>query len=300
VSYEDLGYVADSIVATLTLERDDPAIAEFIAAVMASTSMDRAALLEAADDTLNYLRDVVHIKLASLEPSANHLRTVVDACRLAVEPFPIYTLNHDCLIEATFRSHALECDEFLRPDGDRLVLRPSAPVNAAAKACLFKMHGSVSWRRFNSMRQHSWFNEWVGHERDIHGQRHEEGLAWRCERPLILLGRFNKELGYLDQPFLDVLSAFSASIRTRDRLFVSGYGFGDKAINTMLIDWAFGASGKKIIVMHRDEAALVNGARGAIRKHWPRWKSLGILEVVPRFLSDCAWQDLAESSRPHG
>lgn len=79
-------------------------------------------------------------------------------------------------------------------------------------------------------------------------------------------------------------------------MFVSGYGFGDKAVNAMLIEWVYSARGKRLIVLHEREEDLVNGARWAIGRRWPKWKAEGLLTVVPKYLCDCSWNELKTMS----
>lgn len=295
-NYEDLGFAADALAGTLSGERDDPSLAPMVDLVSEQTGIGRQELLEAAEDTVNFLRDVVHLSLADLKPKAGHLQPMVEAVRAAPEPLPIYTLNHDCLIERVLEEHGFPYDDFLRASDDRRVLEPLAEVHPHAKAAVYKLHGSVNWRRFRRMDgAGGWFASWVGDVCSTSGIPHHQGTVWRCdERPLFLLGRFNKELGYLDQPFLDLLSAFTMSLRSRGRLFVSGYGFGDKAVNAMLIEWIYSAPGKRLVVMHQNEQELLDGARGAIRERWEEWRKAGILTVVPKFLGTCSWSELRD------
>lgn len=294
-NYEDFGFLADALAGTISGERDDPAHGPMVDWVAKETGIGREQLLEAAEDTVDFLRDIVHMGLTGLAPPPGHLQAVVDAIRGAAEQLPLYTLNHDCLVERVFEAHRLPYDDFMRVADDRRVLEPLSAPRPDAKAAIYKLHGSVNWRRFRRMDgAGGWFTSWVGDEISSSGVPHHRGTTWRSdERPLLLLGRFNKELGYLDQPFLDLLSAFTQSLRSRDRLFVSGYSFGDKAVNTMLIEWVFSAPGKRLVVLHRNEEELVNGARGAIRDRWNEWQKAGLLMVVPEFLSECSWGGLS-------
>jgi hypothetical protein len=298
VNYEDIGFVADAIAGTLSRERDDPAVAPLIEVLLQATVWGRQELLEAADDTVNYLRDVMHGALCELSARAGHLRAVMDACNDASEAVAIYTLNHDCLIERALEQCRIEYDDLMRVEGDRRVFLPLAAPKAGARAILYKLHGSVNWRRFRRLEDsEDWFSEWIGDERAISGDLHDNGIAWRSlERPLFLLGRFNKELDYLTPPFFDLLGAFTQSLRQRDRVFVSGYGFGDKAVNAMLIEWVYSARGKRLIVLHEREEDLVDGARWAIGRRWPKWKAEGLLTVVPKYLCDCSWNELKAMS----
>jgi hypothetical protein len=293
-NYEDIGFLADALAGTMSGERDDPAHGPMVDWVANETGIGRSELLEAAEDTVDFLRDVVHMALTGLVPKPGHLRTMVNAIEEAEERLPIYTLNHDCLVERVCDEHRLHYDDFLRISGDRRILEPLSEPQPDAKAAIYKLHGSVNWHRFRRLDgAGGWFASWVGDEISTSGVPHHQGTTWRSdERPLFLLGRFNKELGYLNEPFLDVLNAFTQSLRSRDRLFVSGYSFGDKAVNAMLIEWVFSAPDKRLVVLHRDEQELVNGARGAIRNHWSAWQTAGVLKVVPKFLSDCSWSEL--------
>jgi hypothetical protein len=110
-NYEDLGFAADALAGALSGERDDPSLDPMVDRVAERTAIDRSHLLEAAEDTVNFLRDLVHLSLADLVPKPGHLQPMVDAARHASETLPVETLNHDCLIERVLEAQGLPYDD---------------------------------------------------------------------------------------------------------------------------------------------------------------------------------------------
>jgi hypothetical protein len=301
-TYEDVAYLADSIANTLNRERDDPGLIPLVEELQHDLRWDSKVLGDAADDAIRFVRDVVQSEVSDLEPPQDYLRILCEACKDEdISPTTIYTLNHDCLLEDMFRREGVLVHDYLQPDASgRLVLRIASDVPQRTRAVLYKLHGSIRWHRFRPLQTppaelDPWFTEWIGNDRDSQGRRHDDGREWRSlGGPLILVGRFNKELNYLDAPYWQLFAAFQRSLETQQVLVVSGYSFGDKAINAMLIDWVYSRQRgeRTIIVMHADEAALVNGARGAIRSKWQDWRAQSILTTIPCWLGDYSWEDL--------
>jgi hypothetical protein len=258
-------------------------------------------LLQAADDTVSYIRTIVFRRLVVAKAPSNHLRLVIDAaCDTVIEQLPIYTLNHDCLLEDAFEASAVPLFDFRRKDSlGRIVLDLDASIPGGARATLLKPHGSVRWHRFRPLNvAHSadpWFSEWIGWDRDHDGLLHNDGVNWRSlGPPLILVGRFNKELDYTEAPYWQILVSLAQSLKTRSQLVISGYGFGDKAINTLLINWLYekGPGERRLIVMHRDKEELLGSARGSISNKWDEWITRGQLVWIPRFPSEETWISL--------
>jgi hypothetical protein len=50
--------------------------------------------------------------------------------------------------------------------------------------------------------------------------------------------------------------------------------------------------GRRLIVLHADEAMLMNGARGAIRSKWNNWRAQSLVRVIPHFLGDSSWAQI--------
>jgi len=300
-NYEDIGFLADALASTLNRNRDDPGLMPLAGELLQTLHCPERTLLQAAEDTVAFVRSVVFRRLIAVRPPANHLQLVLDAARDAdIGQLSIYTLNHDCLLEDAFDAANLPLFDFRRrePSG-RLLLDLDASPPDGTRATLLKPHGSVRWRRFRPLTvardTDPWFSEWIGWDRDHAGNRHDDGVDWRSIGPaLILVGRFNKELEYMEAPYWQIFLALAQSLKTRSQLVVAGYGFGDKAINTLLINWLYekAPGERRLIVMHRDKDELLASARGSIANKWNEWTKRGQLIWVPRFPCDESWSAL--------
>ena len=73
----------------------------------------------------------------------------------------------------------------------------------------------------------------------------------------MLLGTFNKMRDYFSPPYCDLWQAFRERLQQIDRLFVSGYSFGDKGVNSVVTDWLFGRKNSKLVLLHQDPEGCV-------------------------------------------
>lgn len=300
-AYEDIGYHADAIASTLNRNRDDAGLIPLALEIGRDIGCSQEELLQITLDTVSFVRDVAFRKLADTKPSSNHLRIVVDAardpetCRLS-----LYTLNHDCLLEDALLLEGVSLFDFRRTDGTgRILLDLEAIPPKHTRAVLYKPHGSVRWRRFRPAHEtceiDPWFSEWIGWHQDEQGRFHDDGNQWRSiGGPLILVGRFNKELEYLSDPYWPTFCALTQSLNSLRRLVISGYGFGDRAINTLVINWIYARppGERRLVVLHDDETVLLGSARGSIANKWHRWRKEGIVQWIPHFPCDYTWAEL--------
>jgi hypothetical protein len=292
VNYEDLAYLAVQISETINRERDNPAISSFVRDISQELCVSPSTLRELADETVGLVADHVANCVAGLPPSANHLQCVRDAYIAArAQAIPILSLNHDCLIEGAFRAANVAFNDMTRAEGDGRRIVQASPSTTGVN--LFKLHGSVDWFRWRplkSMAADRFWGEWVGAL-----DTGPDQSVWRHDsRPLLLVGRFNKELSYADSPFAEIFAHARLALGKVTVLVISGYSFGDKAVNTMLIDWMYGNSkgSRRIVVAHENPAELQRAARGAIGRRWESWVSAGVLVPIPTYLGDLDWSDL--------
>lgn len=85
-----------------------------------------------------------------------------------------------------------------------------------------------------------------------------------------------------------MLCAFTSRLQHHTRMICSGYSFGDKAINSMLLSWIYDRQGPgtKIFIAHSSKCELLGSARGAIADKWEDLKRDGQIHVTGRFLCD--------------
>ena len=152
---------------------------------------------------------------------------------------------------------------------------------------LLKLHGSVTWRRES------------GGERRLlkvhpHADRNAAGVLLEPDYE-ILTGTHNKILQYARGHFGDLHSLFRASLRKADCVVVAGFGFRDKAINTMLIEW-MEERARRLVIVHPDPAELRANARPAVSSAWSRWEVAGKLACVEKRAEDASWRECRDKA----
>ena len=99
-------------------------------------------------------------------------------------------------------------------------------------------------------------------------------------RPMLLIGTFNKIQNYSSGIFRELHYRFRSTLNEANQIVICGYGFGDKGINSEIIDWYYKEQGRRLIIIHHDPDNLVANARGAIRNIWSDWKDKGSLSFI--------------------
>jgi hypothetical protein len=312
VNYEDLAYLATQIRDDAGDEYENPALVPLKCCVLNALPTlcfeqadKQQALGDFAAKTMNYISDVVEDMLN--KPVQEHRWNYLKFFKEAVEDkrfdlVGLFTLNHDTLLETYLRKNEVQViDGF--DDENGLGIRRWKPAlfdcwrNHADKLTvrLFKLHGSINWRRFRPNEMHSdaqlrngWLEEYAGirsdpdkldKEKDERDRKHEV-----IGRPLFLAGTFNKMLGYLNHLFLELHYNFHRALQESERLFVCGYGFGDKGINSRIIEWIcqFPATTVRriVIVDPLPFKVFQENSRGAISRKLSSWEGNGQLNYL--------------------
>ena len=294
VNYEDLAYLCVQVLETLNRNRDNPAVGPFVHDLANELKITEDALYDTAREALNLISDHLLAHLSNLSPAPGHIACLRDACTaLGPGAVPVLSLNYDCLIEQALQEARIPVNDMLRveTDGRRILdvaLQPDQ-VN------LCKLHGSINWYRWRPVPRrprHDRWDRWIG---ALSEERMRE--AWNCDdRPVTLIGRFNKELDYAGAPFTELFAAARSALRDLPVLVVSGYSFGDKAVNTMIVDWIYAApkGRRRIVVAHAEPHSLREGSRDAMGNKWEGWTDAGVLIEMPKFLSNLSWDELRD------
>jgi hypothetical protein len=93
--------------------------------------------------------------------------------------------------------------------------------------------------------------------------------------------------------FGDQHARFRARLKETTRLVVAGYGFGDKGINRVVIDWVMSPGDKRLVVVHPDPQALAGSARPAIGGKWTSLATTGRLVAIPAGIEHLDWPQVA-------
>jgi len=306
-TYEDIYYVVSQVDDSETGEYDNPAIHPLVQKINAATNglrlptpyekSDGWRMIELAGEAVNYIRDIVWYSLSKRPHSLDYLKFLSDCIQSdACEWIDLFTLNHDTIIEQFFASNGVAVvDGFGLPLNNVRYWSPELYGNHTPKSLrLFKPHGSTNWFRFDYAPNVSLGIPLDGdpwHTKNPSGE-----LRWPINgRPEMLVGRFNKMLEYTRPVYVDLQTQFHRSLREADRMLISGYSFGDKAINTRIIEWINDASDRRIVLIHANLLSLRSSARPAVSSQLDRWISQKRLLVIVTGIEATQWSDVRNS-----
>ncbi len=173
-----------------------------------------------------------------------------------IDELNIATLNHDTLVEAFLRDHGHEVvDGFGKRDGDIRWCEDQA-FSQPARIRILKLHGSIDWFAFqrDGRAQTAIF---VGD--DLASAADGAGRALTPEfRAASFLSGLNKPVSYDRGIYADVHFRFGEILRRCDRMIMSGYGWGDIAINHQLEAWFDRSRDNRLLLLHEDFKSLVD------------------------------------------
>ena len=250
-------------------------------------------------EAMNYIRDVVWRMLWAKPARLDHLECIIDACRDSkIDHVFLFTLNHDTLLEQALARSGIDfASGFSEAINEVRYWESGLLSRDKSKTQLAKLHGSLNWFIFppNRISQNA---ETVGmfdgpdvwHTLNPDGQRQTPTGG----RPLLLIGTFNKMLDYTGNIFADLHCLFRDRLRSCRHLIVIGYGFGDKGINSQIIEWMYQSKENKIIVCSPDMKSVVRKSRGAIQRNWKNWVLEERLNYLEMGIQDVSWSELSE------
>jgi len=220
-----------------------------------------------------------------------HLKPLEVLCHSTrFERVALATLCHDTHVEDFLKCRGvITVDGFSLPENGVRYWSPALLLDDSNHPLFLKLHGSINWFRLRPDNG-TWYDDRIGiavdgdheHTRDTQG-RLQLPVP---QRPLFLVGTFNKLGDYSQELFSELLNGLRTFLSAADRLAVCGYSFGDKGINAVLINWLYGNQYRKLVVIHGDPRGLQAAARGAIANKWNDWKDLGCLRVIEKWIED--------------
>lgn len=297
LNYEIIYYIVQQLSAFESGDLLNMALFPFIRQVKAEMQqilIDTDEMIDVFDEAEKYIRHTVWRKL-SIDPNKHqHLIFLSDAFKdETLSLVNVATLNHDLLIESHLTENSIDFHDGF-----------GTPVNGVrywesylkAEKNLLKIHGSINW--FNFMPDNgNWFDERIGIalDGDIDHAKSIQGRLMRStpeKEPLILVGTFNKIYEYTESIFNDVYCQFRSLLNKSRNLVISGYGFGDKGVNTAILEWLYKDRSNKIIVIHPEpDNLLQRTARLAIRKTY-RGVAQDNFNTIPKRIQDVTWEDI--------
>ncbi len=301
INYETLFYLAKQASDEASGEMENPAIHRF----MTEAKSDMLPLVEAAnsenanpkkpyhldvpndlstlfEETCNYISDIVWRSLCPSPEPIDHLKIIVEACKSG-HLTGISTLCHDTHLENFLSTQDISiADGF--SDEENGVRYWNRDLYSKNKIPFLKLHGSVNWFRFRPDSSSSWYDERIGIPLNV-DHDHTRSKDGSCQtavdgRPLLLIGTFNKVAAYSQTIFLDLHHRFSSTLGEADQLVVCGYSFGDKGINSIVIEWYYAKPSRCFLIIHPDRNELLSSARGAVREKWEEWEKGNSIKFI--------------------
>lgn len=300
-NYEDLYYVASQIYDSEMFNYDNPVVQPFIDKIIKEVKpllkgkpgeiREQWELLELADEAMNYIHDIVWHHLGKQPNNFSYLKFLKDAYEDSnISRMFILSLNHDLVIEEFFRTSDISyVDGFGKPVNDVRYWDFNLYKNDE-KLNIAKLHGSINWFKYS--REEYTPNE-IGipvhwdfwrtkdpngvYQHPIHG------------RPMFLVGTFNKIFQYTYDIYFLLYYLFYDTLIDTNTIIISGYSFGDKGINTRLIEWMYSNNERKIIVIHPEIDKLKHSSRGAIYLNWDKWVKDKKMIVIQKGIEEISW-----------
>jgi hypothetical protein len=175
-----------------------------------------------------------------------------------IEQLNIVTLNHDTLVEQFLTEKRIDfVDGFGERDGDVRWYDDGVYDEDHAKVRILKLHGSVNWY---SVSVNGRSRPAIVLGTDVADITDDEGrqLKPQFRRPSFLSG-INKAVAYQRGIYADMHFRFHQLLRQCELMVMSGYGWGDKAINFRLDTWLNQSRSNTILLLHQCPRILSRG-----------------------------------------
>ena len=85
---------------------------------------------------------------------------------------------------------------------------------------------------------------------------------------------------------------FLDSLRETNLIVIVGYSFGDKGINTAIIEWMYSNEINRIILIHGDLDGLKQKARWAIGSRLETWIGNKRILRLPKWVQAVGWVEI--------
>lgn len=300
--YEDLYAATTQVLQDETFEIVNPMIADSLAGFKTEvadllpdqrTHIDDNQFASLADRACQLIQWGVAYGLARAKKPVG-MDVIADVAK-AVDDLDIFTLNHECLIEAQLRGAGVNyVDGFGEVNGEAVIFNGTWRFDDRAVR-LMKLHGSTDWYLFQ-------FKEWSQYARvakDVDHAKDRDGkfLSLMNPIPRFLTGTTVKEQAYGHDIFGELMMAFRQRSSEHRTIICCGYGFADKGINQRLNQWLLDQKDNKLVLLDPRGPALVQAPR-FWQFRWDRYAKAGKVVVLPKWLSQCTVDDLRPYFEP--
>lgn len=291
-NYEILYYLVNQLHDFESGESVNIAIHPFINEVKHKLQNNQLRHIDLFSETENYIKHTVWRMLSISTLDTTHLAFLSDSLKDIKYKVNIGTLNHDLLLEEHLARESINFyDGFDVPINN--VRYWKSKFNESH--CVIKLHGSINWSLLRPD-EGGFFDENVGIvlNRDTDHALSKDGELMRDVGfgPLILAGTFNKINEYTRSVFSELFYLFRQKLKITKFLIVAGYSFGDKGINTAILEWLYANKKNKIVIIHPNPSNLLSyKARYAIRKSYLGDAKNNFLSI-PKKIEQVSWEEI--------
>ena len=294
VNYEELAYLCRQIQDSAVGEFENPAVSalhEKLARRLSRSSAFQDEIhLNGSSRSAHFREEVLDLSEEIYSRTEQVLSQELDKAATRPDPFKpllaasldeqvsldVFTLNHDCLIEQMWGEHGIDFEDGFRPVAEvnsASFLARTPQIKAWDRAAygrsqkrisLAKLHGSLDWWSYpNTGVEYLPPQKVAGDPSHIddprpRGQQSRQRWLLPPDR-LLLIGTFNKMLAQArGDAFLDLLCLFRGRLQETNALVISGYGFGDKGINGVILEWLSHPGNRACWIEPRLKATLEN------------------------------------------
>ncbi|MCY4642003.1 MAG: SIR2 family protein [Gammaproteobacteria bacterium] len=297
-NYEDIYNIIDQVYEERFGESENPTIYDYMDKLFkymeplcGSTGMGHNQLL---NEMRNYIADVVWRFLSRTEYSSDHLKILEAACKSNFVS-SISTLCHDTHVETYLETQGIPLDDGF-PEEELGARYWHGDFSSAHKIPFLNLHGSVNWFRLRLDSSESFYDDRIGIPLDgdhDHVKGRDGEFQFSLDgRPILLIGTFNKIPDYTRGIFRELHHQFRQALLASTQLLICGCSFGDKGINTAIIEWYYAERGRRFLTIHPDFEALIKNARGAIRNKWDEWVKCGGVRLICKNIEDVEEREL--------
>ena len=162
----------------------------------------------------------------------------------------ICTLNHDLVLEQFLDSKNIPYSDGFIKSGDFYEFANKWENRKSNCVNIYKLHGSINYFEFH--------DETGSENKPIKFDGDPYHLFEEFDQleilPSFLSGNLTKEMDYLFGFSLKMVHKFIDLLNQYDKIIISGYGWGDRGIDLILLDWiTFNKKHPKILVLHRNK-----------------------------------------------
>lgn len=300
LNYEDLFYMVSQIADAESGEYDNPAIQPLLDKIRSEGFLDSWEKMGSKGEGLfeearYYITDAVRHKLwLPLPEDTTYL--FADASRdKRVNMLDLFSLNHDLLLEQYFMKNNISIiDGFTTSNRDLRHWQASLYVKDEPKLRLYKLHGSINWCRVRNEANPLYSQQIVVATDPDYAKDKKGNYLTLLDKRSFLIGTVNKILEYTVKDIYFQLSrVFRQHLHVSSRLIVSGYSFGDKGINSVLINWLLSNENNLMLIIHPDISLLRRDVGGAILNKWKILVEKKVLRFIEKHFEKTSWNDVA-------